>query len=201
MKLKIGQIVSIEFGHLSVVKEIFQYGNDTLASVHYIDVKTGNLMECPDKKRCKHERTCPIHGRNIRFDEAKIVNNHDLEFMVKEGMVSAELATVGKQKNKECLNYLQDSYAEWRRILRSLRRAKIGRRKNWKSSAKSRCSRVSQKALRVKLTRDPNGCEASQTTIFQRKTYREKLVYSAEKSVQRFPWCLPLRSRFESTLH
>ena len=75
-----------------VIMEIFPYGHRTLAAVHYIDHQTGELRECPDRVRCRHGRTCPIHGRSVDLDKLVPWPARDVVFYVSEGMISPRIA-------------------------------------------------------------------------------------------------------------
>ena len=89
---RVNSIVSLPASSsYGVVTEIFQHGNRTLAAVHYIDPNTGELLECPDKARCNHARTCPIHGRNVDVSELNGWNTTDVAFYVAQGMVSERI--------------------------------------------------------------------------------------------------------------
>ena len=75
-----------------VITEIFQYGSQTLAAIHYLDPATGELRECPDKVRCKHQHTCPIHGQNADLHKLVPWPARDVVFYVGAGMISPRIA-------------------------------------------------------------------------------------------------------------
>lgn len=89
---RVNSIVSLpNSSRFGVVTEIFKHGTRTLAAVHYIDPKTGELLECPDKARCGHKRTCPIHGANVDTHAVEAWPAKDVAYYVAEGMVSAAI--------------------------------------------------------------------------------------------------------------
>jgi len=89
--VNINAVVSIAGGY-GVVVDIFACGRRTLANVHKIDPQTGKLLECPDKERCNHGRTCPIHSVNVDTYELTPWPSKDVAFYVTEGMLCADIA-------------------------------------------------------------------------------------------------------------
>ena len=78
-------------GCFGVVTEIFPYGREDLYHVHKIDHSTGQLFECPDKARCRHRHTCPIHGWNPRREQLAVPPQRDLVFYRDEGLLAQDL--------------------------------------------------------------------------------------------------------------
>jgi len=77
--MKVGDTVSVGIdARISVITEEFAHGDETLFHAHYVDLMTGEKLRCPDK-RCHGEHTCPIHGRNIRATDARIVSQSDID--------------------------------------------------------------------------------------------------------------------------
>src|SRR5262245_36225034 len=77
--IKLGDTISVGVdAKICRVTEQFKHGDETLLHAHYVDLDTGQLMKCPDK-RCSGEHTCPIHGRNIRRTEGRIVPQNDID--------------------------------------------------------------------------------------------------------------------------
>lgn len=69
------------------------------ARIHYIEAETGKPMQCPDRKRCKHEHTCPIHGMSRPVSELQAFSLNDIELYQQEGLLSADLVEVAKQNH------------------------------------------------------------------------------------------------------
>jgi hypothetical protein len=84
-KLQVGSIISTR-GKISKITEAFAHGGEQLFHAHYIDIKTGDPMECTDK-RCHGEHTCPIHGANIRAHEAKVIPARELKTLREYGIL------------------------------------------------------------------------------------------------------------------
>lgn len=89
--VNINAIVSLECSY-GVVVEIFTHGSRTLAQVHKIDPKTGDLMVCPDERCGGKSRTCPIHSVNVDAHTLWAWLAGDINYYVAEGLVSPELA-------------------------------------------------------------------------------------------------------------
>ena len=80
-----------------VIHEPYPHGSRLLAPLHWIDPETGDKMQCPDE-RCQGEsKTCPIHGRNVDAHTLAVFTAHDVNYYVKEGMVSEELAKAHRE--------------------------------------------------------------------------------------------------------
>jgi hypothetical protein len=85
--IEIGTLVSSGISNtFCEVTEIFPHGGETLYHCHYVDLETGLPKECPDS-RCHGEHTCPIHGRNERAADLKIVSENDISGYQQHGML------------------------------------------------------------------------------------------------------------------
>ena len=91
--VSINDIVSVPTTtRYAVVVGFIEHGRRNLAVLHYICATTGEKMECPDRERCNHANTCPIHGLNVDANSLEAWNERDVTFYVSEGMLSPELA-------------------------------------------------------------------------------------------------------------
>lgn len=94
--MNIGEITIVGSDQaLVVLSHIIDYGYETHYRGHigysarYIDTHTGQLRACPDK-RCKNQLSCPICSRSV--DRPRQIPDSDIEFFVKEKLVSKALA-------------------------------------------------------------------------------------------------------------
>lgn len=93
MSIRVNSVVSSTVSsRYGVVKEIKKHDHRTLAVVHMIDPNTGDPMECPDKARCQHKDTCPIHGFNTDTHALTAWPAKDMAYYVNEGIVSKPVA-------------------------------------------------------------------------------------------------------------
>lgn len=99
--IQIGDIVAAtNFSRLAVVRRLWECGGRKLASLHWIDSETGNLLVCPDFARCQHnDTTCPIHGVSVDLDQVAVMSVRDLEFYENEGALAVCLAYAAKQNH------------------------------------------------------------------------------------------------------
>lgn len=93
--LKVNDLVVVGDGcHLAVITKKFQDGEHWLHHAHYLDIATGSLMKCPDK-RCKGDHTCPVHGMNVHA--ARKVTPRDAKIYLKDGLISRSIAALALQ--------------------------------------------------------------------------------------------------------
>jgi len=84
--VKIGDTVAVGIdARICVITEEFALGSETLFHAHLVDLLTGEKLKCPDE-RCHGEHTCPIHGRNVRASEARLVPQSDIDRLRKFGI-------------------------------------------------------------------------------------------------------------------
>lgn len=86
-----------------------RFGHDGQYIVFHYLGEDGKLMECPDKERCQHQHTCPLHGANVRAEDVKDSRlttpdevqqhkwalAHDIEYYGKNGFIDPEIADAG----------------------------------------------------------------------------------------------------------
>ncbi len=116
MKHKVGSVVyftenSGRLGLILSVKEHWRSGgrNNHLYTVKYIDVTTGLGMKCPDS-RCKTD--CVICSHNCWEEDIKPLNDYDLAFYIKEGMVAKELWTKEPKKFEGLIEKIKTDLGE-----------------------------------------------------------------------------------------
>jgi hypothetical protein len=71
---------------------------------HYVDGDTGRPMECPDRARCEHGLSCPIHGRSFSWprhrSEVEVWDDYTLAFYAASGMLTPEIAAAASTGGK-----------------------------------------------------------------------------------------------------
>lgn len=75
-----------------VIKSVFIEDGVKFAEVHYLDFGTGELVNCPNKKKCDHRRGCSFHGTIVETSKLDLWDTAEINMAVEEGMLVTSIA-------------------------------------------------------------------------------------------------------------